>query len=163
LLRTNARQTAKSERGQGIHVFCVERNCAIEEGFCHYVCPNVQECPLWRSDHELVRSMTKPIYYDQRPRRLLPNVEDRKPPRPSAKHQTGNYIPNRLLLNSTSTMHQVRDLQNVPWIGHADGYKWPECECPACCSELLINLMQDTHKSHRQKPQNPSPAPDART
>ncbi|MCW4041820.1 MAG: hypothetical protein NWE83_13855 [Candidatus Bathyarchaeota archaeon] len=154
MLRNNAPRMAKSGRDRDIHVFCVERNCVIEEGFCHYVCPKTQECPLWNRNHELFHSMTKPIYYDQRPRPDLPAMKPRQPHTLPTKPHPVNFLPNQVLESPTTTIHQVNDLRNAPWIGHVKGYKWPECECPACCSELLINLMRETHKSYRQKPQN---------
>lgn len=154
MLQKKVHKKAKSGGRQGIHVFCIERKCVIEEGFCHYVCPKTRECPLWNDDNQLFRSIAKPIYYDQRLETDLPTTEQLDPCISTEKHYRGSFIPNRLLETPNTIMHQVNDLRKAPWIGHVEGYKWPECECAACCSELLINLMQET-RSHRQKTQQP--------
>jgi hypothetical protein len=136
-------------------VFCIERNCVIEEGFCHYVCPKTRECPRWKGNNEVLRAYAKPIYYNQQVETAYPPTE-RLDPRVSAETQHRvNFTPNRLLETPNTTIHQLNDLRKAPWIGHVEGYQWPECECVACCSELLINLMQETHRSHRQKTQQP--------
>jgi hypothetical protein len=156
LLRKNAKQTATSGRARNIHVFCVERKCVIEEGFCRYVCPQTHECLLWRDEHEILRSMAKPIYYDQRPSPFTHTREPLKPRTLTPKQHSVNFIPNQFLETPPPTMHQFNELRKAPGIGHVEGYKWPECECAACCSELLMNLMQETYSSYRQKSQQSS-------
>ena len=145
-----------SGRARNIHVFCVERKCVIEEGFCRYVCPKTHECPLWRDEHKILRSMGKPIYYDQRPSQFTHSREQLEPNTLTPKQHSVNFIPNQFLETSAPTMHQFNELRKAPGIGHVEGYKWPECECAACCSELLMNLMQETHNSYRQKTQQSS-------
>ena len=155
MVRKNAKQTATSGKARSIHVYCVERKCVIEDGFCRYVCPQTHECLLWRNEHEIFRSMTKPIYYDQQPNRFTYTGEQLTPHTLTPKKQPVDYIPNQFLETSALTMHQFNELRNAPGIGHVEGYKWPECECAACCSELLMNLMQET-SSYRQKTQQSS-------
>lgn len=153
MLRHKTHQKAKSGEHRGIQVFCIERKCVIDEGFCHYVCPKTRECPLWSDNNELLRSYAKPIYYNQQVETIYPATE-RLDPRISAETQNRvSFTPNRLLETPNTIMHQMNDLRKAPGIGHVEGYKWPECECAACCSELLINLMQETHRDHRQKTQ----------
>lgn len=156
MLGKNAKQLAKSGSVRNIHVFCVERKCVIEEGFCRYVCPESQECSFWRDERELFRQMTKPIFYDQRLSQFANTKEQLKPNTLTPKQHSVNFTPDPFLETSPATMNRFNELRKAPWIGHVEGYKWPECECAACCSELLINLMQETHSSSRQKTQHSS-------
>jgi hypothetical protein len=153
LLGKNAKQTATSGRAHNVHVFCVERKCVIEDGFCRYVCPQTHECHLWREEHNILRSIAKPIYYNQRSSQSTHVKEELKPHTLTPKQHSVNFIPNQSFETSPPTIHQFNELRQAPWIGHVEGYKWPECECAACCSEMLMDLMQETYRSYRQKTQ----------
>jgi hypothetical protein len=161
LLRKNAKHT-QSEGVRNSYVFCVERKCVIEEEFCRYVCPKTQDCPLWHDEYEIFRQRSQPIYYDQRSSRVAHTLKQHTPNTLTPQQHSVNFISNQFLETASTSVHQFNDLRKAPGIGHVEGYKWPECECPACCSELLINLMQETY-SFQQKTQHSSHTHTART
>lgn len=142
-----------SGKRQGLHVFCIERHCIIEEGFCRYVCPQTRECPLWRRarERQASHSIAKPIYYDQQVDTVFPTIIPHDSRRVMEPPRQASFTPSGELDIPHIVMHQMSELRKAPGSGHVQGYKWPECECAACCSELLINLMQDNQRSPRSQ------------
>ena len=120
---------------------CPVKQIHVDVSFCHHVCSYHDACTV----HATCSSQPTP---DCDPVIPLTTADLEQLTQLGVnplqhKGQNLNGIQDRYLHDPLGTKRQVDALREMPWINHHTACEWPTCACLACCSALIISVIEN--------------------